>query len=1733
MNKIIINKSKLDPNHTFDQYNKLIDELRNITRQLSPTSTVYICFEKDINYIMNPAFLILLFNFYEQLKLQNIKMLIDITNILDEAQHAFLIHLQQFIDYKFIKVEYRFDPFTKEPYITDLQNHKFISLRKYDQILIYYATKTEHNQTQLKLDSDYKHLPIVKLTNNKLIDEDYENDKYGNRKEFYNKLQFDKEEKKLWLPLTVQEEYKKKEEMENIWNIVFDKYLKINQHNDETLKALKNILYETVYNIRKHTFFSEVIANGYISFFKKEKTFEFLIYDDYKDGFLNKYLETMIEERNNEKSAEALLEYDSIINDLTKGKNVEVLENIFNLENIFSIQKKRIIKHFGIPLLLKILVEINKNENNEKANLSIYVHRNEECYRIEFLDGKTSVSQINDTFMKGTFIHISLPSKSEINRNTFENKVLDIQTSYFKEKFRHSETIKPQCDNFKIVDFIELKDKSVKFNNSNKISIIVKYKNNYNVSDFLRTIYVTAYLFETFIKDIVVFSFPIKSNINYLEIYRDTASLKHISNILFLDNFYPRAIFIGGKSDKQMCLVNNVLSVSYNHEKINFVKKFCNDLSDAKIEIDSNLFYMYKGKDYFIPIDIFHGISKENTELLYTDMINNNLDEKYNKPYHVDIGDGYHINSFYLLKQIFEDSTWISRIAFNLAQKLNKNTVLIGVENYSTLIINKALEIFGENIESFVIYDFTITEQFDKFISAVAPENIILFCPVITNAKSIDNFLKKIDSCKKYCAIKLEYVLNKENKSFEPFFTKNIDNIIHDAYNCPKCFAELSPDNDDYPLYTFDNDGFTLKNVYTDSIVQNYSMFKNLETKLTWKNSIYFGHVQRSTNHYLYYTKTLIFMKENKEDIENSFGEIKLDIKSDEIPVILAPLDKTNNEFISIIDRVVFNNNAIIHYFNLSNKEQNYNIVESIKSKYINSNQYKFYFVDDEISSGNTLEYFVTLLNNITSNHIKFSAVFAMINRIDKFGALILNNYCNEYNFYIYKNLNIKPIKTNFENCYLCERKKELNDLAKKSSLIFIKSQYRNKAEDLNINISTDIETVVDNKKLIEFKNYLKMTSTEFINNNIEKFDKIDEKSYFKIGEYLNDFKKQVKNNFYQMYFTNKIDDSNLDIAIMNILNFEADIAFVKALYFPKLSYYHKVRVLTHKYIYDKLKKKRNEYFDIKTKNITIKPILTSIDLRTLKSYIQLSDFYEYYNNDEKTNIDKFNFFIIASSYMNMNYILEEEMIEFYYNLAKKVKKDDLDIKLLHKYPVAIKTLISYSIEKAKYFQNQFDLFQDREDKDEKKLYKLKYEKDFSLIFPLYIENSLLIEDSLVIENVIIDDFNKSIDNLLSSILKYIDDLNIDKSNIKFYIDTNPMENKETLVDIFNQYEPLNNELQEYEYILYKGAVSDTTNDTKYIKLKLNDKIENEHNLWCNYYDELNNKTIIRITETLNSELTFDPIGVIVFTHDDSLETHLDLARKILKVQDQISKYIKDYILPGVIADKENKVLGNYLRKYNHNVGEMIDLKELLQQKLIDNTIFEDFDKEVYQKTELLAINDNIQNFITYAFGLPYIAKAAQLGFKENTASNTNKFNFFDRVNKLKKKIIEFLEIAPKISSKTNLQNSNIKYNIIVSEVTQQTEFTKVLSEDLDGIIFEFCYNAAKYNNLKNGDTCNIEFYTENEFIVIENNLNYKKVNSKSKVGLLSIEKYFNSIGYNMTTEPEDNKFLIKIKKDV
>ncbi|KLE08928.1 hypothetical protein AF79_07325 [Aliarcobacter butzleri L354] len=1730
LKQILIDENKLSNSFEIDESIVILNEITDIHQQINVNEIIYLLFEKNVGFI-NPLFLIVLFNQYEKLsEIKKYRLVLDITNLPNDSQHALMIHTQQYADYKLLYNQYKtyFDGNINRPKISDFKDYVGSLIDSSRKIVIDYATKTVHNEIKLYKTNQYKHLPLTKITNRK--HELFSNDSDDLRFLYYYGLSLESE-KSFW------EESSNLENEEDIWNIIFRQYLDLYSiENESIIKSIKNILIEVTNNIKKHTEVNGKLANGYLSFYKKNITKdnflnEFIVCDDFEEGFLETYYKTMIDERSKEEDSIALEEYDEIIELFKKEENEKVLEKIFNLEYIFKIQRQRIKKHFGLPLLLKLLNEMNSSQFDNLISLKFYVHRGNNCYLVNISKSGTNVSKLENIKFKGTYIYLSFPTNIQIENSFSHREPLDLHTTYYKEVYQHIELIEEKIKNFKYMNFDEFKEcKSFSKNES----LIIKYIKEYNVSDFLRTVYTKAYIFEKSILDIVITNFNIEFYLKYLEIYRETALLETITNIIFIDYKYPIAMFIGGKSEEQMGLVNYKLSNSYNYDKVNFIADKCEFTTSDNILFNTNLFYESEENNFFIPLDLF--IIDSNTEqYLYADMINNLLeDSKYKKSYHVDICDGYHVSQFYFLKYIFEDSTWINRFAFNLARYLEKNTVLIGVQNYSTLIVNKSIEIFSETLKSYIIYDLEDIKEFDIFISNVKHEDLLIFCPVITNSEKLQPFTKNIDN-KKYCAIKLEYMGNKEFNDYRRFLLKNVDKYVQSAEKCSHCFNDLKEEYK--PLYNLDKDSFTIKNIYTDEIkidstIETIQLAE--ENTISWKNSIYFGHTTSCTNHYLYYIKTIQFLRSNELEISKSYKKVYEENKEEFgnnqiIYVILSPLHSTNNEFISLIDKYVFKNNAVIHYFNLSNKKQNYQIIDSLKNKYSNSEKYKFYFVDDEISSGNTLEYFSKLLKSITQNMTKnFSGVFSLLNRTSGYDRELLNNYCESQQFYIYKNLNLTPIKTNFENCYLCERKEYFKDLSIDSSLVFIKNQFAEQVEKLSINDSDKLEyELIDD--LNDFKNYLKMYATEYINNNLYHFDNIEIQ--------LSSYKRNVKEYFIRVYLGNETDEI-INIFIDEMLSLEADIAFVKALYFPNISYYQKIKSLIFEYVVNKLLELRDKTFDIHNKSIKVIPIFQKTNFNILKEHILFKNirvFVGEYMLNKKCNINQLNFYIITSAYLRNNHILTSEMINLYFYLSRYVKENKLDIKLLHKYPVAVKMLVSYSKEKSKYFNFQLrDFFKIKDTISNKIIHKIENLKDYSLINALFIENNGLVEGRI---NLTISDssLETKIDYFKSQLLDYIGSIK-EFNSIDCYIDINPIKEKIELANIFNNYKSLELEENNKEYLIYNGVSSKESFDSD--KICINEDIEktNLNNIWCNYYDSNEGKTIIRITHTERETLAFKPISVLVIKHAKEFSIHLQLVRDILKIQEEISKFIVNEILPGAIDDKKNRVLSEYLNTYNHNVGTMLELTEDIDRTLIDNTLLEEFithgfEKLSFEKNKIQYLLDNINNLKAYTYGLPFIAKAAQLGYKKNKATIDNNVDFFNTVRKMKDKIENFFKVAAIFNTKTNIKNNGITYKIEVDDNIDSVIIKNALKQDIQGVIFEICYNAAKYNNLSPNSECIIKFYTYNGNIYIENNICEKDIHSTSKVGLLSITKYLNKLNYDLETECFETKYVVKILK--
>ncbi len=1610
-NTIFIDQSDIYLDHKNQHPNMSnYHEIINIVKEIS-NDIVKLQFDKSVRFI-HPLFLIHIYNYYEYLlqnDFTNKRIFLYIGYLSDKAQHGILHLLTQYIDYRIIKIY--------QAEIYDIVSYKIKDSdpNEYENIHIGYNTTEEHRYVSLssKRNKPYQQLPTIKITGltHKNIDKDFDdsNDTYLNRKIFYIAMQLKKPNYEIY----TRKDFTGENILEKgVWNNIFDKYLGISLEDESSIYAFKNILYECIDNIRKHTQSRKNPANGYMSFYKNDdaKRNEFIICDDYQEGFLNTYLDVLKKEmirlfgihkeRSNiynsddeavfnaiiehyETDIKHLEKYDELIlfeklkkltwsltskpitiydyqyqlnkfcttsnKHLKQYEEIEVLKKLFNINSTFGMhQAGRIIMHFGIPTLMKLIDQININRVHEKARIDIFIHRYERSYHIPYESGRLCKPQpLPDNSIQGTYIYLSFPYGAHIDNKKDEMPPLKVKVDGYKDilKIDHLQKIEEQIANFQAIPMNDvLLSESHSENTKKSINIGFDPEQINNISEFFRKIF--QYTYRNDIKDVLIYNFPIDKYRYYMVVLTDilfedeNVNYKNTSlNMMLLDQSSPKAVFIGGKNKKETCYVNSILSQNYNIDRRAFFSMVCDDKNHKNVQLpESNLFNTNDASPNLLPFDLL--MTNQRQEFIYTNMINNFLESEENyEDFHVDTKEGIHINKFYYLKHIFEDSTWINRIAFNLAYHMikkygkdAKSVIFVGLHRYSALIISVVKDLLKNNNSSFIIDDLSNSNALEvykrfKKQNTIKKSEIIFFTPVIYKGQKLTDYVSE-DTDNLYVFLKLDSNMLLDTNKWQPFMTKCIDElIVQDEHgDCQLCFE------DDVPLYTLDSDGYNIQEVYVDDI-------KSVETcidhNISWKNAIRFGHTKRGTNHYLYYIKTLIFFENNKHLISPQLEEWakaeKIHPKdqneqSKYIPVILAPAHDTNSSFISLVNDVVFKNNAQIHLFSLHNKEQNIFSLDLLRNKYQNKkDSYKFYFVDDEIASGNTLEYFFNILCDI-SLHKTFDAVFTMIDRVhEKEQQNIFIAYYDK--LYRFLKLNIKPMKTSFEHCYLCSRKEYFQNLVDNASLVFVKHQLQQPVKKLQLKLSSLIEYDRENQ-LDDFKYYLKMIAVEYVYQNIDKFDDMEDQ--------IKKFYEYIKKYFEMHYLQNDLKVDAYPV-LSKILKFESKVALIKALSFPKILYIPSLRLTVHQYVKEEIKDIVKDLDDTKISQL-ISPKLSPEDVQCINSIQGLNDFAKEYTVYPKNDIDYFNFLVITSAYLKINYILSHTVLTFYFLISKKIRNDVYMNKvfkkeLLQKYPVAVKMLTSYSEEKSQYFNEQYKKFAT--------VYKTKYNKNHSLIFSMLVENTKYKQKYIadfkkkleIAEN---STFSEKID-LLYNAIEYIMIVAYDKGvkikdRLAMYVDVNSNLENPSLVDLFHNYSELDDDST--IETMYRGAVRDHSDDNKLRIRELTDFDNDKFNIWCNFFVSLEKKgkTYIRLTHVSDNGLI--PFAVIVVTHNDALYEHINIARILLMLQEQIHTFIDQHRL--ISLDERNiKLLKSVIGNIDHTEKSIYDASN--RYVIVDN----------------------------------------------------------------------------------------------------------------------------------------------------------------------------------------------------
>ncbi len=1442
------------------------------------SKSIVVTFNKE-NTFINPLFFILLFNIFHARKDQTTHLAIDLTKLKNDdssdslstkCQYYALRFLTQYIDTKTLLWHKNVLP-KGNLYYQNIDG-EFLSTRGIKKIHLY---SSEPYKTASFIDTDssnvhtYSMIPILQLTN--IAYDDFENIDTERKKDYQK---FDIEN------LTISElRFRLKEGInELLVSLGFSK-----NDNNYVTNQLSNIFFEMIDNVKKHTQ-NELsnYANSHICFYKntsnsEKNTYEMIIADSYSKGFLWKYKKVLTKEKDTlisnilkagkELKDDVFKEYEDEINLLNVQDEEGMksfLEKLFDINTVFSThQIPRISMHFGIPTLIKLVTKL-------KGKLEIFLHAEEAkkdyYYKVTIENGIPYAEIINNG-VKGTYFYIVFPEEmdtlpQDFDVNELEAVSLSLESSDHKNFFKHRKEIQNEINKFKYTSLINLKNNVIPTDNTGAITVVYDDLWNESISDFLRYLY--RYTFSHNIHDVLISNFPIEKFENYLDIlihilYPNNSRIyeNDTLNIAFYDELSTSIAFIGGKNKSMFCAINTKISKIYNHDKKDFFHTICEEDNNEDFETTSQLFYKLNGEYILLPFEIFELTDSENNAYNILNKIIQKKLEDTKIPIHIDTKQGYHINGFYQFKIFFEDSQWVHRISFLLASKImqKSNVTFLGTDNYTGLVISFAKSLLGsegyKKVHSYIIEDFQ-QDDFNKINQYITNEEnekqkIVIFSPVtLGGQKIIKNILPFISpgNYEWFSAIKI-ILDNPKYKCDSNYFAqlkliKDKDYIdLSDSKTCKECTGI-----DEDPLYELsDCNPYNLKDYYKNKYepkeLNGDVSIKNVK----WLNEIYFTHAVRGINHYTYYTKTKLFFESNLEQIRDNFlVSLKAKIDKKKQNIIFAPRHNTNNDFISLVNQIIFDSNAIIYRFDKSRGEANYYDIENLTTELKEIDTTSIYFIDDEISSGNTLEYFYSLLK-VKFPSRAFDGVIVLIDRTSINDEKIINNFLNiNDNVFAFTNLEIKPIKIANEVCFLCKRREDYFELLEKSVLDMNRFQIANRIVKLQPKNYTEIDNRINSNFNENFKNKIKMYAVDFVYREYTKFEKLSSiKDRHKLEEEYtngieNEFKEEIFSTMYNHYFQEYLKDFSEEnkeiilISLESICFYEANIALIKALSFPKLVYFQTIRYIATKIVIKRIEDKTILKSPDNSAPKIIDEVVHIIKFRDALELFNKNDMEDNLLNgfiakySKKINFDYVNFLYIIAGYLNINYLLHKNNIKYFYNMINYIKEHSYsyEASMFHAYPSAVKMVYTYSKDKAIYFENQVKKFFQEQISTGEKINH--YKEAYSLVHALILESNYTINKRL--NNTVFK--NKLTKLSLNTEITLENKINSLSSYLKNLLENNKIEKNSFKIESIFINENLNITYDNYQKYLQQSKLRDLLNNFQ--ELDNNKNITNLYN---------------------------------------------------------------------------------------------------------------------------------------------------------------------------------------------------------------------------------------------------------------------------------------------------------------
>ena len=250
-----------------------------------------------------------------------------------------------------------------------------------------------------------------------------------------------------------------------------------------------------------------------------------------------------------------------------------------------------------------------------------------------------------------------------------------------------------------------------------------------------------------------------------------------------------------------------------------------------------------------------------------------------------------------------------------------------------------------------------------------------------------------------------------------------------------------------------------------------FDFFENADDgTFKFRDALLYGHTVRGDSHYKSYIKSDILLErlKNSSEFDKNFDELKKDIEENVknsgkngIDIIIAPYHNTNQAFPALINEKVFDGNAHIISFNVAKIfRSNFNaefdgytdLIRKIKRRNPAGGLYnfvRFYYVDDQINSGQTFYRTKSLVRSFVEENIKEGTIGLSIKKEqDKdfdFNAIIVlvdrhsdstkESYIQQGRYYSLFRFLSPNLRSGGDMCPLCKQVALDHDYLEKASL--------------------------------------------------------------------------------------------------------------------------------------------------------------------------------------------------------------------------------------------------------------------------------------------------------------------------------------------------------------------------------------------------------------------------------------------------------------------------------------------------------------------------------------------------------------------------------------------------------------------------------------------------------------------------------------------------------------------------